>query len=94
MPSGRAVMGPDPVIAAGIGLRLRRGFAVRAASFRLSVPEPGRSVLGIQISQPAQATAIIDLLAGVARPAYGELRVLVAVPLVALGDGDPRRRRY
>jgi ABC-type multidrug transport system ATPase subunit len=85
-------MGPDPVIAAGIGLRLRRGFAVRAASFRLGATEPGRSVLGIQISQPAQATAIIDLLAGVARPAYGELRVLGHDMATVRGRAAVRRR--
>jgi ABC-type multidrug transport system ATPase subunit len=85
-------MAPDPVIAAGIGVRLRRGFAVRAASFRLGAPAPGRSVLGIQISHPAQATAIIDLLAGVARPAYGELRVLGHDMATIRGRAAVRRR--
>jgi ABC-type multidrug transport system ATPase subunit len=85
-------MGPDPVIAAGIGVRLGRGFAVRAASFRLAAPDPGRSVLGIQIGQPAQATAIIDLLAGVARPAYGELRVLGHDMATVRGRAAVRRR--
>jgi ABC-type multidrug transport system ATPase subunit len=92
VPSGRAVMGPDPVIAAGIGVRLGRGFAVRAASFRLGAREPGRLVLGIQISHPAQATAIIDLLAGVARPAYGELRVLGHDMATVRGRAAVRRR--
>jgi ABC-type multidrug transport system ATPase subunit len=85
-------MGPDPVIAAGIGVRLGRGFAVRAASFRLGSREPGRSVLGIHISDPAQATAIIDLLAGVARPAYGELRVLGHDMATVRGRAAVRRR--
>ncbi|MGH3304357.1 MAG: ATP-binding cassette domain-containing protein [Streptosporangiaceae bacterium] len=85
-------MGPDPVIAAGIGVRLGRGFAVRAASFRLGAPEPTRSVLGIQIGHPAQATAIIDLLAGVARPAYGELRVLGHDMATVRGRAAVRRR--
>jgi ABC-type multidrug transport system ATPase subunit len=92
VPSGRAVMGPDRVIAAGIGVRLGRGFAVRAASFRLGPPEPGRSVLGIQIGHPAQATAIVDLLAGVARPAYGELRVLGHDMATVRGRAAVRRR--
>jgi ABC-2 type transport system ATP-binding protein len=80
------------VIAAGIGVRLGRGFAVRAASFRLAAQEPGRSVLGILISHPAQATAIIDLLAGVARPAYGELRVLGHDMATVRGRAAVRRR--
>jgi ABC-2 type transport system ATP-binding protein len=92
VPSGRAVMGTDRVIAAGIGVRLGRGFAVRAASFRLGAPEAGRSVLGIQIGHPAQATAIIDLLAGVARPAYGELRVLGHDMATVRGRAAVRRR--
>lgn len=92
MPSGRAIMGPDPVIAAGIGVRLGRGFAVRAASFRLGAHEPGRSVLGIQIAHPAEATAVIDLLAGVARPAYGELRVLGHDMATVRGRAAVRRR--
>ncbi len=85
-------MGPDPVIAAGVGVRLGRGFAIRAASFRLGIAEPGRSVLGIQIDEPARATAIIDLLAGVARPAYGELRVLGHDMATVRGRAAVRRR--
>jgi ABC-type multidrug transport system ATPase subunit len=92
VPSGRGVAGVDPVIAAGIGIRQGRGFAVRAASFRVAAPEPGRSVLGILISQPAQATAIVDLLAGVARPAYGELRVLGHDMATVRGRAAVRRR--
>lgn len=80
------------MIAAGIGIRLGRGFAVRAASFRLAGQVAGRSVLGIQISHPAQATAIIDLLAGVARPAYGELRVLGHDMATVRGRAAVRRR--
>jgi ABC-2 type transport system ATP-binding protein len=89
---GRAVMAADPVIAAGIGVRLGRGFAVRAASFRLSGHLAGQSVLGILIRHPAQATAIIDLLAGVARPAYGELRVLGHDMATVRGRAAVRRR--
>jgi ABC-2 type transport system ATP-binding protein len=76
VPSGHAVMAADPVLAAGIGVRRGRGWAVRAASFRVHAPMPGGSALGILIDQPAQSAAIVDVLAGVARPAYGELRVL------------------
>jgi ABC-2 type transport system ATP-binding protein len=76
LPSGHVVMHADPVLAAGIGVRRGRGWAVRAASFRIAEPVHGKATLGIQIDHPADATAIVDLLAGMARPAYGELRVL------------------
>jgi len=76
LPSGHVVMGAYPVLAAGVGVRRGRGWAIRAASFRLEQPEHGKATLGIRIDHPAQAAAIVDLLAGVARPAYGELRVL------------------
>ena len=76
MPSGHVVMRADPVLAAGIGVRRGRGWAVRAASFRIGEPLHGRATLGIQIDHPADAAVIVDLLAGMARPAYGELRVL------------------
>src|ERR1700756_4358371 len=70
-------MRADPVLAAGIGVRRGWGWAVRAASFRISAPVLGQATtLGILIDHPAQASAIVDVLAGLARPAYGELRVL------------------
>jgi len=69
-------MRADPVLAAGIGVRRGRGWAVRAASFRIGEPVHGKASLGIQVAHPADAAAIVDLLAGMARPAYGELRVL------------------
>jgi ABC-2 type transport system ATP-binding protein len=92
VPFGHAVAGPDPVLAAGIGVRRGRGWAVRAASFRIGPPEPGRSVLGILIDQPAQAATLVDLLAGVARPAYGELRVLGHDMATIRGRAAVRRR--
>jgi ABC-type multidrug transport system ATPase subunit len=76
LPSGHVVMRADPVLAAGVGVRRGRGWAVRAASFRIAQPAGGKATLGIQINHPADASAIVDLLAGMARPAYGELRVL------------------
>ncbi len=92
MPSGHAVMGPDPVLAAGIGVRHGRGWAVRAASFRVGRPEPGQSALGILVDHPAQSAALVDLLAGVARPAYGELRVLGHDMATIRGRAAVRRR--
>ena len=85
-------MGADPVLAAGIGVRRGRGWAVRAASFRISAPVPGRATLGILIDHPAQSAAIVDLLAGVARPAYGELRVLGHDMATIRGRASVRRR--
>jgi ABC-type multidrug transport system ATPase subunit len=66
---------------------------VRAASFRISAPAPGSSnTLGILIDHPAQASAIVDLLAGLARPAYGELRVLGHDMATIRGRAVVRRR--
>ena len=92
MPSGHAFTAADPVIAAGIGLRRGRGWAVRSASFRVPPPVPGRSALGIGCDQPANATALVDLLAGVARPVYGELRVLGHDMATVRGRSAVRRR--
>lgn len=92
MPFGHAVMGADPVVAAGIGVRRGRGFAIRAASFRIGPPEPGTTALGILIDHPAQSAVLVDLLAGVARPAYGELRVLGHDMATIRGRAAVRRR--
>jgi ABC-2 type transport system ATP-binding protein len=84
-------MSMTPVLAAGVGARsawsygLRgsglRGsgihnWALRSASFRLDAPAHGAAALGIATSRPSVATTLVDLLAGLIRPAYGELRVL------------------
>lgn len=92
MPSGHAFTAADPVVAAGIGLRRGRGWAVRSASFRVGAPVPGGSALGIVVGHPAHATAVIDLLAGMARPAYGELRVLGHDLATVRGRSAVRRR--
>jgi ABC-2 type transport system ATP-binding protein len=92
VPFGDVVMGPDPVLAAGIGVRRGRGWAVRAASFRIEPPVSGRSALGFLVDHPAQSAAIVDLLAGVARPAYGELRVLGHDLATIRGRAAVRRR--
>jgi ABC-2 type transport system ATP-binding protein len=90
-PAGHAFAAADPVIAAGIGLRRGRGWAVRAASFRVAAPMTGRPVLGI-VTDPGPGTSIIDLLAGMARPAYGELRVLGHDLATIRGRSAVRRR--
>jgi ABC-2 type transport system ATP-binding protein len=74
-------MSMTPVLAAGVGVR-RGGFMglggwdLRSASFRLDAPAYGSAGLGIVITPYRAATALIDVLAGLVRPAYGELRVL------------------
>jgi ABC-2 type transport system ATP-binding protein len=90
-PAGHAFTAVDPVIAAGIGLRRGRGWAVRAASFRVGAPATGRPVLGV-IAEPGPGSSVIDLLAGVARPAYGELRVLGHDLATIRGRAAVRRR--
>jgi ABC-2 type transport system ATP-binding protein len=64
------------VLAAGVGVRRGWGWALRSASFRLECPMPGKTAFGVVIARDGSATALVDLLAGLARPAYGELRVL------------------
>jgi ABC-2 type transport system ATP-binding protein len=73
---GHAPAAATPVLAAGAGVRRGWGWALRAASFRISGPAAGRTAVGIAVSSHAAGTAVIDLLAGQARPAHGELRVL------------------
>ncbi len=68
--------GMPPVLAAGVGARHGWGWALRAASFRMDTPLSGRTVVGIAVPRRSAGSAVIDLLAGSARPAYGELRVL------------------
>jgi ABC-type multidrug transport system ATPase subunit len=74
--SGHAVVTMTPVLAAGVGVRHGRGWALRSASFRLESPVSGRTAFGIVIPDQLSATALIDVLAGLNRPSYGELRVL------------------
>jgi ABC-2 type transport system ATP-binding protein len=74
--SGHAAVTTTPVLAAGVGVRHGRSWALRSASFRLESPVSGRTAFGIVISGQPAATALIDVLAGLIRPSYGELRVL------------------
>ena len=64
-----------PVLAAGVGIRHRSQWLLRSVSFRVNARPPGGVVLGIA-GQPAATSAVVGLLAGLARPAHGELRVL------------------
>ncbi len=68
------------MLAAGVGARRGwhgwRGGAVRSVSFRIDDPAYGATALGIAVGRRSAATTLIDLLAGLIKPAYGELRVL------------------
>lgn len=87
-----AMSAPVEVLAAGVGVRQRAGWVLRAASFRIGAP-PGRPpAVGIAIASPSAASAVVDLLAGRARPAHGELRVLGEDLTTASGRDAVRRR--
>lgn len=75
MVSGLARTQPSPVVAAGVGARRRRGWALRSVSLRLDQQHSGR-IVGIAARQPAASAAFAGLLTGRVRPAHGELRVL------------------
>lgn len=92
MRSAHAVTPADPVLAAGIGVRRGMHWIVRSASFRVGPPMPGKSALGVLIAAPAQATALIDVLAGASRAAYGELRVLGSDMTTTRGRAAVRSR--
>jgi ABC-type multidrug transport system ATPase subunit len=70
-------MSTTPVLAAGVGARRgwRRG-TIRSASFRIDATVYGSTALGIVVARRSVATTLVDLLAGLVKPTYGELRVL------------------
>jgi len=80
------------VLAAGVGVQRSWGWSLRAASFRLESPLTGQPALGILISSRAAASAIVDLLAGLIAPSYGELRVLGEDMRTERGRGAVRAR--
>ncbi len=91
MRSSYDTTGMTPVLAAGVGIRHGWTWVLRAASFRLEVPEAGRPAIGIAITRQTARAAVIDLLGGLARPAYGELRVLGQDLTTAQGRTAVRR---
>ena len=58
----------------------------------MDAPATGRPALGIAIGQADAAAAVVDLLAGLTRPAYGELRVLGEDLSTSRGRAAVRRR--
>jgi len=74
--SGLVTTDSIPVLAAGVGLRHRSRWILRSVSFRMTAHPPDGMLLGIASGQHATASAMVDLLAGLAQPAHGELRVL------------------
>jgi ABC-2 type transport system ATP-binding protein len=85
-------MAMPPVLAAGVGVRHGWTWALRTASFRMDSPVLGRTGFGIAINRRSSAAAIVDLLAGLAPPSYGELRVLGEDMGTADGRASVRRR--
>jgi ABC-2 type transport system ATP-binding protein len=73
---GYAPAGVVPVLAAGVGVRHGWTWGLRTASFRIDLPLTGQPAVGIAIGRDGAGAPVIDLLAGLTRPAYGELRVL------------------
>lgn len=69
-------MSMTAVLAAGVGVRRGWGWALRSASFRLDAASAGQPALGIVIGDRGVGSAVVDLLAGLVPPSYGELRVL------------------
>lgn len=64
------------VLAAGVGARRGLGWVLRSASFRIGWPLDGQGSLGIAVQQRGAGAGLVDLLAGLLAPSYGELRVL------------------
>ena len=92
MRSGLVTTDPVPVLAAGVGLRYRSAWLLRSVSFRADIRPQDGLVLGIATGQQATASAVVNLLAGLARPSHGELRVLGKDLTTAAGRGAVRRR--
>lgn len=86
MLSGHAFTPAHPVVAAGLGVRRPWGDSVRSASFRIELATGGVAPLGILMPRARTATTVVNVLAGLARPTYGELRVL------GQDMGEPRGR--
>lgn len=84
--------GPSPVLAAGMGARRGWNWVLRAASFRIEAAVEGATPTGIATARPSVSSAVVDLLAGLARPSYGELRVLGEDLTTTAGRAAVRRR--
>ena len=89
MRSSYGTTGMTPVLAAGVGIRHGWTWVLRAASFRLEVPDAGLPAIGIAITRETARAAVVDLLGGLARPAYGELRVLGQDTAIVATGRDP-----
>lgn len=81
-----------PVLAAGVGVRHGGSWVLRAASFRLAVPAAGGGAVGIVTTRQAAGSTVVNLLAGHAKPAYGELRVLGRDLTTPVGRAAVRHR--
>ncbi|MGO9078916.1 MAG: hypothetical protein ACLQDY_07700 [Streptosporangiaceae bacterium] len=80
------------MLAAGVGVRHGWRWMLRSASFRVTFPPAGGLVLGVATARPEAASALVSLLSGHWRPAYGELRVLGEDLTTAAGRAAVRRQ--
>lgn len=80
------------MLAAGVGARRGWNWVLRAASFRIEASVGGRPATGIATAFPSAGSALVNLLAGLARPAHGELRVLGEDLTTPRGRAAVRRR--
>ena len=71
MRSSYGTTGMAPVLAAGVGIRHGWTWVLRAASFRLEVPDAGRPAIGIAITRMACSTASAHATPKTWRPASG-----------------------
>jgi ABC-2 type transport system ATP-binding protein len=92
MRSGDGMAVDCPVLAAGVGVRHGWGWVLRAASFRMAGSATGGSAVGIVTARQAAGSVMVDLLAGHARPAHGELRVLGRDLTTAVGRAAIRHQ--
>lgn len=74
--SGHAVTVIAPVLCAGVGVRCQSDWALRLASFRLDRSDLGRTALGVVTPRSVASSALVGLLSGRLRPAYGTLAIL------------------
>lgn len=56
---------------------------LRAASFRLEVPDAGRPAIGIAITRETARAAVVDLLGGLALTPWADVPMRAAPPVIA-----------
>ena len=83
MRSSYGTTGMAPVLAAAVGIRHGWTWVLRAASFRLEVPDAGRPAIGIAITRETARAAVVDLLGGLALTPWADVPMRAAPPVIA-----------